>query len=105
MLERRHARRAVEDVFAHDGVVAVGCRFVERRTIGSRIEGRRQVADAAGLGQQLAAMALHVVEVVGCLLGGSAASPKRDKTGDEWHRSTHEGSLPVCRNFGKITLL
>src|SRR5215470_16988205 len=39
VLERRHARCAVEDVFAHDGVVAVGCGLVQRRAVGSGVEG------------------------------------------------------------------
>src|SRR5215471_14423060 len=95
VLEGWHARRAVEDVFAHDGVIAVGRGLVQRRTVGPRIKGRRQVADATGLRQQLPAMALHVVEVIGCLLGGGAAGPKRDNTGDDWHRSTHESPPDV----------
>src|SRR5882724_6110107 len=82
MLEGRHARRAVDDVLTHDGVVAVGGGLVQRRTVGSGIEGRRQVADAAGLRQQLAAVTLHVVEIVACLLGGCAVRPKNNKTGD-----------------------
>src|SRR5262245_3210120 len=91
MLESGHARRAVEDVFAHDGVVAVGGGLIQRRTIGSRIEGGRQVADAAGLSQQLAAMALHVIEPIACLLSGRAARPKGGKTGEKWQHSAHEG--------------
>src|SRR5215467_10268132 len=81
VLEGWHARRAVEDVFAHDGVIAVGGSFVQRRAIGSRIEGRRQVADATGLGQELTAVALDLVEVIAGLLSGGAAGPKGDKTG------------------------
>src|SRR5206468_13020966 len=84
VLEGGHARRSVDDVFAHDGVIAVGRGLVQRRTIGSRIEGRWQVADAAGLRQQLPAVALDVVEVIGCLLGGGAAGPKGNKAGGEW---------------------
>src|SRR5215831_3102985 len=64
VLEGGHARCAIEDVLAHDAVIAVGRGLVQRRAVGSRIEGRWQVADAAGLGQELAAMALHLVEVV-----------------------------------------
>src|SRR5262249_10081567 len=104
VLEGGHARRAVEDVFAHDGLVAVGCGLVQRRTIGPRIEGRRRVADAAGLCQQLTAMTLLVVEIVGCLLGGGAAGPKRDKTGEEWHRSTHEKSSRYIEILQRLRL-
>src|SRR6185369_7993250 len=75
MLEGRHARCAVDDVLAHDGVVAIGGGLVQGWAISSCIEGRGQVADAAGLRQELAAVTLRFVEVVAGLLSGSAAHP------------------------------
>src|SRR5206468_238082 len=77
--------RALADDAADDLLAAAGGVPGELRTEGARIDRRRQVADPAGLRQDLAALALGIGETVvwAGLLGGCALRPN----GEHEHES------------------
>src|SRR5262245_5254914 len=80
VLERGHARRALADQPADDLVAAAGGLLGEGRTIGAGIDCGRQVADPAGLRNQLAAVSLDIGEIIAGagLLGERALRPSRE---------------------------
>src|SRR5262249_36730023 len=55
MLEGGHARRALADEAADDLIAAPGRVLGQQGTVGSRVDLRRQMANPAGLGENLAA--------------------------------------------------
>src|SRR6516162_8935366 len=73
MLEGGHARRALADEAADDLIAAAGRVLGQEGAVGSRVDLRRQVANPAGLGENLAAQFLRGGQV---LVGAGLLRPR-----------------------------
>src|SRR5882724_4901753 len=78
VLERGHAVGSVDDERARDVVVPGGRGLVQRRPVGLDSERGLQVADAAGLRDNLAAEELCCVEIVLLCIGGWRGRGERE---------------------------
>src|SRR5262249_41271206 len=67
IFERRHARRSVRDVLAHDALVAAAGGLGQQWTVGPGVARGWQMANAAGLSNKLAAEPLLLVQTIACL--------------------------------------
>src|SRR5262245_13381243 len=104
VLEGGHARRAVADDAADDVVVAAGGVLGERRTEGPRVDLRRQVAHAAGLGEDPPAGRLRLVEGVvgGGLLRRRGQRPRREREHQGRGAARHHRILPTLHFFQSV---
>src|SRR5436305_80160 len=76
------AGRAVADEAA-DHLVAAARRLLgQAGTVGARVQGWRQVADPAGLSEDLPPVPLEIVELRARLLGGGALRPRSQQQQD-----------------------